>query len=83
MEPDPVEAGEDIDQDQKARNREGRYNRRRLVRQPVQDGAQPRGRLMSVANPGSANFGGCRRIGRGSGIRQPKCSYSQGKLNGR
>src|SRR3979409_982130 len=43
MEPDPVQTGEDIDQNQKARNYEGRRNRARQVRQPVRDEALPRG----------------------------------------
>ena len=43
MEPDPVQPGEDIDQDQKARNGEGQCNRARQVRQPVRGEARPRG----------------------------------------
>ena len=35
MEPDPVQTGENIDQDQKARNGEGQGNRAGQVRQPV------------------------------------------------
>jgi hypothetical protein len=54
MEPDPVQTGENIDQDQKARNCEGRGNRARQVRQPVRDEALPRGCVVSVANSSSA-----------------------------
>src|ERR1700730_1942505 len=60
MEPDPVQTGENIDQNQKARNCEGHCNRARQVRQPIRDGARPRGWLVSVANPLSAGFRCCK-----------------------
>ena len=65
MEPDPVQAGENIDQDQKARNCQGHRKGARQVRQPVRD-ARPRGWLVSVANPLSTGFRPCNcfRLGR-------------------
>ena len=47
MEPDPVQAGENIDHNQKARNSQGRCNGARQVREPIRDEAHPRGRLVS------------------------------------
>src|ERR1700704_1712929 len=58
MEPDPVQTGENIDQNQKARNCEGRRNGARQVHQPIRDEARPRGWLVSVATPLTAGFRG-------------------------
>src|SRR6185295_367715 len=56
MKPDSVRIAEKIDEYQKARNREGCRNGARQARQPIRDGAHPRGWLVSVANPFSASF---------------------------
>jgi len=66
VEPDPVQTGENIDQNQKARNCEGRCHGARQVHQPIRDEARPRGWLVSAANPLSAGFrrGNCFRPGR-------------------
>jgi hypothetical protein len=66
MKPDSVRIGENIDEYQKARNCEGYCNGARQARQPIRDGAHPRGWLVSVANPLSASFRGCNRSGPGS-----------------
>ena len=58
MEPDPVQPGEDIDQDQKARNGEGQCNRARQVRQPVRGEARPRGWRCNGFRPGRRAFVG-------------------------
>ena len=67
MKPDLVRVGENIDEYQKARNREGRCNGARQARQPIRDGTHPRGWLGSVANPLSASFRGCNCSGWGRG----------------
>jgi len=67
MEPDRVHAGENINQNQKARNCEGRRKGARQGREPIRDKAHPRGWLVSVANPLSASFRGCNCSGLGSG----------------
>ena len=51
VEPDLVHTREDIDQNQKARDREGRSNRPGQARQPIRNEANPGGWLVSILNP--------------------------------
>lgn len=61
MKPDSMRTGEEIDENQKARNGEDRCDGARQVRQPIRDRAHPCGWLVPVANPLSAGFRGCNR----------------------